>query len=81
MSEPVYCIDFEVAAGVEKFESSGGGEEDDVAEAAVAVDYGCEFAAKKVDGKEVVSYKTEFVNGSTLTEYFNYYKIGQNNWA
>lgn len=36
---------------------------------------------KKVDGNEVVSYKTEFVNGSTLTEYFNYYKIGQNNWA
>ena len=34
---------------------------------------------KTVDGKEVVSYKTEFVNGSTLTEYFNYYNINQSN--
>lgn len=38
-------------------------------------------SVKKVGDKEVVTYRTEFVNGSTLTEYFNYYKIGQNNWA
>lgn len=40
--------------------------------------YGCKI--RKEGDHEVVSYKTEFVNGSTLTEYFNYYKIGESNW-
>ena len=40
--------------------------------------YGAE--TKIVNGQEIVSYKTEYVNGSTLTEYFNYYKICQENW-
>ncbi len=35
---------------------------------------------KKQNGQEVVSYQLEYVNGSTLTEYFNYYKISQDNW-
>ena len=32
------------------------------------------------NGIETVSYKTEFVNGSTLSEYFNYYRINDDNW-
>ncbi len=33
------------------------------------------------NGEEVVSYKIEYVNGKTLTEYFNYYQISAENWC
>ena len=36
---------------------------------------------EKKNGEEIVSYKIEYVNGKTLTEYFNYYQISPDNWC
>lgn len=36
---------------------------------------------QKKGGEEIVSYKIEYVNGKTLTEYFNYYQISPENWC
>ncbi len=40
--------------------------------------FGSEITNK--NGEEIVSYKIEYINGHTLSEYYNYYKINQANW-
>lgn len=39
-----------------------------------------QFFGYTIDGNKT-TYKTEMVNGKTLTEYFNFYEISEDNWA